>query len=337
MKKILSIVVPTYNMEQYLNRCINSFIEASEVLPELEIIIVNDGSTDKSLDIALKYKELYPTSVVVIDKKNGNYGSCINAGLKIATGKYFKIVDADDKVNTSELIKFIKKIRDIDSDLIVTNFEVIHKNNRKEIRRTSQPIFEQIIPIESPLLMKYVRKDFTMHKSTFRTELLREIGYMQTEGISYTDTEFVYYPLLHTKNIIFLNLNLYQYFVGREGQTISIKSRINHANDIYIIIKRLLKTPIINKEKQSLYHLQMEFLCFIISGYYHIKLVLQPLDNQTNLQLKVLDKQIQSFSQEVYDRMNLIKCLKLPYIKIWRKYNIQIINPNLYSFLKKIK
>ena len=106
MSKVLSVCVPSYNMEKYLNRCIDSFL-VPEVLDRLELIIVNDGSTDKTLSIANDYKARYPQTIVVIDKPNGHYGSCVNASLKVATGKYFRIVDADDWVDSKAMVEFV--------------------------------------------------------------------------------------------------------------------------------------------------------------------------------------------------------------------------------------
>ena len=99
MEKIVSIVVPTYNMENYLRKDLESLI-ISEGLENVEVIVVNDGSRDKSLDIATEYAEKYPYVFRIIDKPNGNYGSCINAALRIASGKYIKIMDADDSFDT---------------------------------------------------------------------------------------------------------------------------------------------------------------------------------------------------------------------------------------------
>ena len=92
--KILSIVVPTYNVEKYLERCIDSLVYDEKVLNDLEILIVNDGSKDNSLQIAKKYEKQYPNTIKVIDKENGGHGSTINAGLKVATGKYFRVIDS---------------------------------------------------------------------------------------------------------------------------------------------------------------------------------------------------------------------------------------------------
>lgn len=107
MKKILSVCIPTYNMEALLGRCLNSFIVDKNYMNQLEIIIVNDGSKDNSSRIAHEYANKYPDTFVVVDKPNGNYGSCINAALKVATGYYFRICDADDRYENSNLVAYI--------------------------------------------------------------------------------------------------------------------------------------------------------------------------------------------------------------------------------------
>ena len=121
-------------MERYLNRCVDSLL-AVEVLDDIEIIIVNDGSKDATLSIANQYKAQYPNSVVVIDKPNGHYGSTVNAALKVAAGKYFRILDADDWFNTEALIVFVNKLKEIDVDCVYTNFTEYNelKNKTKHI------------------------------------------------------------------------------------------------------------------------------------------------------------------------------------------------------------
>ena len=122
MNKILTIVVPTYNVEKYLSRCLDSLLYDEKTNKKLEIIVVNDGSKDNSLKIANEYKEKYPDSVLVIDKENGGHGSTINAGLKIATGKYFRVIDSDDWVNIDEFPSYINDLEKLNSDIVLTNF-----------------------------------------------------------------------------------------------------------------------------------------------------------------------------------------------------------------------
>lgn len=224
--KVLSIAVPTYNMEAYLGRCLDSMVNVNEVVDRLEIIVVNDGSKDRSLGIANTYKKRFPESVIVIDKPNGNYGSCVNAALKVATGKYFRIVDADDWVDSEGLESLINKLKNVDVDIVVTGYKKVFLNGIKDEKHISNfPFKNEVLEFESQKLNKADIKDFVMHSLTIRLAHLKDIGYVQTEGISYTDTEYVYYPMISANTIIFLDIILYNYFIGRSGQTVALSSQ----------------------------------------------------------------------------------------------------------------
>ena len=106
--KLLSIVIPTYNMEKYLSRCLLSIISVNEDRDDLEVLVVNDGSKDNSLSIANDFQNKYPNIIRVIDKENGNYGSCVNRGIKEASGKYFRILDADDTFSENAVCELLK-------------------------------------------------------------------------------------------------------------------------------------------------------------------------------------------------------------------------------------
>ena len=94
--KYISFAIPCYNSEEYMEKCIRSLLTSGE---DVEIIIVNDGSKDKTSEIAHAYREKYPNIIKVVDKENGGHGDAVNSGLSSATGKYFKVVDSDDWVD----------------------------------------------------------------------------------------------------------------------------------------------------------------------------------------------------------------------------------------------
>lgn len=233
MSKILSICIPSYNMEEYLHRCVESML-VDEVLDQLEIIIVNDGSKDSTLAIANSYKERYPQSVVVVDKPNGHYGSCINAALKVATGKYFRIVDADDWVDSKALEEFVRKLDELDVDCVCTKYAIQWENGSKV-----QPLDAEFGVVLD--LNQYVLPvpQLRMHGLTYRTDLLRKIGYVQTEGICYTDTEYLYVPLSCSQNIYFMDIVLYQYLVARDGQSMERDQRLKNDAHFYKIMEKI--------------------------------------------------------------------------------------------------
>ena len=200
-----------------MNRCVDSLI-VPEVLDLLEIIIVNDGSTDGTLAIAKKYKEDFPQSVVVIDKPNGHYGSCVNASLKVATGKYFRIVDADDWVDSKALVEFVQVLERIDVDCVCTKYTTHNfKNNTVSTEVINMPS-NAVLDLNCCTI---TNECLHMHNLTYSTSLLKSIKYKQTEGICYTDTEYVYLPLSCSKNMVFIDVSLYQYYVGRDDQSMN--------------------------------------------------------------------------------------------------------------------
>lgn len=227
MNKILSIIVPSYNMEGYLPKCLDSLIiDDKGLLQRVEVIVVNDGSKDHTSEIAHDFKAKYSDVFKVIDKENGNYGSCINAGLKIATGAFIKVLDADDSYDKKEFSKLIAALISSEQgnenvDLYLTDYVIVGENERFIFRRSYDLPAERIIDVAAlerlPLLY--------MHAVAYRTKNLIDIGYKQTEGVSYTDNEWVCYPIQTVRRVRYAPIPVYKYLVGREGQTVDPKVR----------------------------------------------------------------------------------------------------------------
>ncbi len=228
MEKLLSLIIPTYNMAAYLPRCLDSVLQP-RTLERLEAIVVNDGSKDDSLAVARRYEAAYPGTVVVIDKPNGNYGSTINAALPIARGLYVKILDSDDSFEAEGLEAYLDALEHLESpaDISVTHFRVLHEDGSEEISKYNvygrEPyVYGKVYDLDEVLSGGYIRF-FLMHALAYRTDLLREHGYRQTEGISYTDTEWSIFPVFYAQNIVFHDLVVYRYNLAREGQTMDPK------------------------------------------------------------------------------------------------------------------
>lgn len=218
MNKILTIIIPTYNMEKYLRKCLNSLIVSEDNMQRLEVLVVNDGSKDSSSQIAHEYEAKYPQTFRVIDKENGNYGSCVNRGLKEATGKYVKVLDADDYFDTTVFGDFIGYLYICDDDMVLSDFCIVDESYTisKMIK-----MIDRVQPYLSiPIKNKYVH--LQMHQVTYKTENLRRIKYKQTEGVSYTDREWVFWPITSVNSFCYVPLCLYCYLVGRAGQTMDV-------------------------------------------------------------------------------------------------------------------
>ncbi len=226
MEKLLSIIIPSYNMAQLLPRCLDSLL-GSGVEEAFEAIVVNDGSKDDTLGVALSYRDANPDCIRVIDKPNGNYGSTINAALPQAQGKYVKVLDADDWFDSQALTDFLKALSGLDADIAVTHFSKIHPKGIRELAKYNlygkEPyVYGQVYPLDKVLSDGYIRF-FEMHSLAYRTQMLLQNGYRQTEGCSYTDLEWDIFPLFYARDIAFFDIDLYQYNLDREGQTMDPK------------------------------------------------------------------------------------------------------------------
>ncbi len=220
--KTLSIIIPTYNMASLLPQCLDS-IMLTPSLAAVEAIVVNDGSRDASLRIAREYQSRYPDVIRVIDKPNGNYGSTINAALPVARGEYVRILDADDSFDGGLLADYIAFLRrNSGTDMIVSPFIEVRRHSE---RRVGYDIYSrQLYGCDRSYDAERIFADgtirfFMMHSVCYRTALLREMNYRQSEGISYTDQEWVFYPLFRVATVAFADMPLYRYNLAREGQT----------------------------------------------------------------------------------------------------------------------
>lgn len=240
MNKLLTLAVPTYNMEKYLMRCLDSVL--CENMDYLEVLVVNDGSKDSSSEIGHTYETRYPNVIRVIDKENGNYGSCVNRALAEAKGKYFRMLDADDWCDTVALNQWLENLKTCDADMVLTVAE--DRNDEGKILQTlDAPCAVQEGTIYMANKFDGIRlgytKLFCSHIVTYKTSILKGIKLHLQHGISYTDNEYVFFPLDHIQTIVYYRLPVYQYFVGREGQTTQPEILMRQAGQILQVFNRL--------------------------------------------------------------------------------------------------
>lgn len=334
MQKLLSIIIPTYNMESYLEKCLDSLLTDNMSL--IEVLVVNDGSTDDTYKIAHRYGTEYPDVFVVVDKENGNYGSCINVGLKMATGKYVKVLDADDCFNKRVFEAYLNSIKEYDVDMIISDYVKVF------------PDIETIIGCNIPErrvvdfrnLCKGNRIwNLWMHNVAYRRELLLGIDYHQTEGISYTDQEWIFSPFTVVKTAVYFKLPLYRYTLGREGQTMSYEFTNKHFRDNIIctcnMIKQAGKFNDVSNEIMKMLNYKLLKRCKYIFRTYMLK---RGIINDKDLDM--LDETIKTYNSSLYKSTGNIPMsvplLPIKYISVWRRnHNSKWLklNINLYKFL----
>ncbi len=222
--KLLTVTVPCYNSQDYMERCIDSLLLGGE---DVEIIIVDDGSTDRTGEIADEYARKYPEIVRVIHQENGGHGAGLNAGINHATGLYFKVVDSDDWVEETAYRKVLSTLRSLCSggcmlDMMISNF-VYEKDGAKHKRIVK---YTKVLP-ENQLFGWAETKNFPigkyilMHSVIYRTQLLRDCHLVLPKHTFYVDNLFVYIPLPYVKTMYYLNVNFYRYYIGREDQSVN--------------------------------------------------------------------------------------------------------------------
>lgn len=323
MQKLLTIVIPTYNMQDYLHRCLDSLILNDEMLMNLlEVLAINDGSKDNSSDIAHEYEVKYPNTFRVIDKENGNYGSCINRGLKEATGKYIKVLDADDWFDNTEFARYMGELGRTKVDMVLTDYQIVDEYGNL----VQKKVYDDIEPNKLFAFQKYTNPGvyFAMHSLTYRTDMLREIGYCQTEGISYTDTEWVFYPQHGVKSCIYLPYDVYRYVVGREGQTMDSKVLLKSVSHYDKLLRAMVDfSNHLSQEDKALYTYQRieAQIAHLSVGIYRTCLVLQNAENYDKVLIKEFDEFMKKERPNVYKqagKLKLKKYLPIHYVRYWR-------------------
>lgn len=243
--KLLSIAIPCYNSEDYMENCIKSLLPGGE---DVEILIIDDGSKDMTPEIADAYEKKYPTIVRAVHQENGGHGAAVNAGIANATGLFFKVVDSDDWVDRDAYLAILAKLKEIAGgsqtlDMMISNFvyEKEGARHKKVMRYTS------VLPQDKIFTWNDTRhflkgKYILMHSVIYRTQLLRDCGLELPRHTFYVDNIFVYQPLPFVKNMYYMNVDFYRYFIGREDQSVNEKVMIGRIDQQIKVNKIMVDT-----------------------------------------------------------------------------------------------
>ena len=334
--KILTIAISAYNKQDYIERCITSLI--CHHLQFLEIIIVNDGSTDRTSEIAHSFEKSYPESIFVIDKENGHQGSCINKAIQLATGKYFKMLDADDYFSSEVLDNIILLLKNTDVDMFVTGHLI----------KSKEPV--SILPknVKENIKYNHLDIDFSendmadclgMHGVAFRTKILQNNDIHLTEKCSFSDAEYSYYPLKYCKTICFIKKDLYIYQTGVQGQESSIVSE-KVKNDAYRICKRMIYDYINNQTLSPTIKKNEEVIlgrCLI--AYLALYLLHFRTNKKENLQTDELLNICKVNAPNLYNQLLKTHSRKIPFVYLYIKikktsYYLFKISNYIYNFIR---
>lgn len=243
MQKILTIIIPTYNAQSFLDKGLPTFImEEPSLMEKLEVLVVNDGTPDDSVAVAQKYVDRYPKTFSIINKENGGHGSAINTGVEHATGKYFKVIDADDWVDTEVLKELMGILETEDFDAMLSSYitydiskdEYEHRNIHIEDTRKYYTLEELMEQWEAAY------HGFCFHGVLYHTEFYKKQNYKLTEKAFYEDQEYATIPLTKATKIRLYDKSLYIYRIGDVNQSVSIQSQLRRLPDFEKVLWNML-------------------------------------------------------------------------------------------------
>ena len=243
--KSLSIVIPSFNSENYIQQCLDSLLIGRD--DELDVIVVNDGSTDRTSEIAHEFAKKHPF-VRVIDKENGGHGSGINVGIKEAKGLYFKILDSDDilsRYGLHHLLDVIKKQNEKNEnpDLYLADYGSYYEDVEapqaiisfhQHVKKAEEVITWDKLPYVG------ISDFFMIHMVYVKTSLLKEINIPLLEKTFYEDNQYLFYVIKNTKTLYYLNRLIYKYTVGRKGQSISLENMAKKYDHQFRVFKSII-------------------------------------------------------------------------------------------------
>ena len=240
--KILSFIIPSYNCSAFLEKCIRSMLHP-QIVQKLEIIVVNDGSVDDTASIAEGFVREYPATVRLINQENKGHGGALNTGCDAATGKYLKVIDADDWVETDNLPAFLAFLERCDSDVVLTHHYTRNISNG-EIR--SWKSYPQVFgnPLTLEQIMESAQnfdRSLTFHGITYRTDFYQAQKIRLSEKVFYEDHEYATFACCRAASVTPLDLFIYHYRIGDVQQSVSEANQLKRLSHMETVLKRFIQ------------------------------------------------------------------------------------------------
>ena len=287
--KLITFVIPCFNSQDYMEKCVDSILSAGD--DDVEVIIVDDGSSDSTASIADGYERRFPGVVRAVHQTNGGHGKGVNTGLEKATGEYFKVVDSDDWLNTGALRTTLTALRmlkdsELPLDLLVTNYvyEHVEDGSQKVINYVGIIPENRVIGWDD---FKHVdpARYLIMHSMIYRTAVLRECGLRLPEHTFYVDNLVAYVPLPYVRRIYYLNVDLYRYFIGRADQSVNEQVMVSRI-DQQIRVNNIMRDACDLNEVRAISPKLARFMTHYLSMIYTITATMLALDKSPDAEQK---------------------------------------------------
>ena len=323
--KSLTVLIPVYNTEKYIKRCLDSLL-IPEVLDDIEIIVVSDGSKDRSSEIVQEYVGRYPNTIILIDKENGGHGSTINAGITEASGKYFRVLDSDDWFNTLEFAEFVSRLKKEDADLVVCDYRKEHTyNSKSEYFQYKNLQDGKVYQFDEFDLAVLEGEYFVMATSTYKTDILRQSGLKLLEKTFYVDMQYNVVPITKVSNFTYYHLDIYRYFIGRKVQSMNMDNFVRNQEHHKKMIKWLIEYY--TRVKDQLSSNKKEYieiiLTYTLNTHYSIYCEYDNNHRRAYREIKDFDRYLQCTNPVLYERLNC-----MAYVRYNRKTDFKFVRIN---------
>lgn len=308
MQRILSVSVAAYNVQQFIEQCLDSFLDPA-VTDRVEVLVTDDGSKDDTAKIVAEYEAKYPGAIRLISQKNAGPGSTVNSGIAHATGKYFRMVDGDDWVNTPDMGKFLDVLEQTDADMVCANFmRVDHETGQTELAKVgTAPCMD--VPFEDVC----GEMSLSMHNVTYKTELMQKNN-IRLDNCFYTDSEYLMFPIPYVKTVTVVDLTIYMYRVSLSTQSMNINS-LQRNKDMHTMVLGHLTDAYAAYEKSGQAKPNTaRFLRRSIANMAGMQLVIHlSMEDEKTYKEKTREllEEIRRKSQSLYDTINEAKSFHL--------------------------
>ena len=295
MEKVLTVSVAAYNVEKFIHQTLDSCI-ASEILDDLEVLVIDDGAKDNTASIAWEYEKKYPDTFRLIQKENGGYGTTVNLSIRKATGTYFKLLDGDDWFQTPGLVKLIAVLKNTDADLI---FNPMYKEY-PEREVLEQDTWRKYIGMELPVENIEAGVFAGMWEVTAKTRVLRE-NWVDLPGRTlYTDHFYLIQMIPYARKALFLDFPVYCYRLGNAEQSVSLESRKKHIDEIVKVSELVSQYyhDFCKNSPNKIYARERARFTYMEA---HRALLLMPYNLHTMKRVKHFDNQLKEIDKEIYD------------------------------------
>lgn len=307
----VSVIVPVYNVEQYLDKCLNTLV--NQTLEDIEFVVVNDGATDNSKNIILDYKEKYPNKIVYVEKENGGLSDARNYGMPYTKGDYIAFLDSDDYVELDMYEKLYNKAIETDADMVECDFYWEYPNKKVHDQNA-------IYKNESDM---YSRPRVVAWNKLYKRDVLLNSGILFPKGLRYEDVEFCYKMLPQLKKIELVSEPLVHY-IQRDNSITSVQNE--KTKDIFYILDNILayykQKGLYEKYEQELEYMHTRIL---LSSSLKRMVKIQDKTIRKRLLQETIDKVYNTFPNWKKNKiLNENKTPKNRYLKSMNRFTFKI-------------